>query len=447
MPDTKYVLFVTYYFPPAGGPGVQRVTKFVRYLQEFGWTPIMLVPDNPTYPALDPSLADELPPDLIIRKAHIFEPYDLYRKFTGTAKNVSIDVAVNKREAKRSLRQRIAEFIRATLFIPDARIGWYRNAVREGLKLADEFPVSMIYSSSPPYTVSLVARSLHRRSGIPWVAGFRDPWTDFESSTPKRWFLPRTIDRKLEYNVFTDADAVDIAWEGIREDVHGKYPNIPPQKFHHIPNGFDSNDYPEHDIAKRAERKANPKFTITYSGSLYGPRNPKVFLEAIRSLIRSGAMDKTKVHLRFVGRFGPDIHEMLDADDVAPMIEKVGYVPHKQAAELVAASDALLLIVDDTSTVDEIVPGKVYEYLGAMRPVIALAPPTGAIGRLLIETKAGRSAAQSDVGGVAEIIRMYYDMWQRGENPASAFDTDSIMLYERRESTRKLAALFDRLKK
>lgn len=448
MSEKKYVLIVTYYFPPAGGPGVQRVTKFIRYLQDFGWTPIVLAPDNPEYQALDPSLANELPPDLIVRRAHIFEPYDLYRKFTGTKKGVSLDVAVNTRDlSKRTLKQRIAEFIRATFFIPDARIGWYHNAVREGMKIIGEHPISAIYSSSPPYTVSIIARKLSRKSGLPWVAGFRDPWTGFESSTPKRWFLPAMLDKNLERSVFRDAALIDVAWKGIMFDARGKYPELPESKFVHIPNGFDSNDFPEHDIIRRAGRLHGGQFVITHSGSLYGPRNPKTFLEAIRKLIEHGEIDPNKMHLRFVGRSGPEIDAMLATPDLSPMIEKIAYVAHTEAVRLVSESDALLLIVDETETTKHIVPGKVYEYLGAMRPLIALAPPEGAIGDLLRETSGGEIVRQSDIERIAHIVSSMYRRWLRGENLGASMNADAIKRYERREATRKLASLFDQLSK
>jgi glycosyltransferase involved in cell wall biosynthesis len=280
---------------------------------------------------------------------------------------------------------------------------------------------------------------------VPWIAGFRDPWTGFESSTPNRWFLPRAIDKKLERSVFTDANLIDIAWKGIMLDARGKYPELPESKFIHIPNGFDSNDFPEPDIARRAKRVQGPQLVITHSGSLYGPRNPKTFLAAIRLLIEKNQIDKEKLLLRFVGRAGPDIDAMLAAPDVAPMIEKINYVVHTEAVRLVSDSDALLLIVDDTETTKHIVPGKVYEYLGAMRPIIAIAPPEGAIGDLLRETSGGEIIRQSDVEGIASVIKQYYDRWQRGENLASSMNADAISHYERREATRKLASLFDRL--
>jgi hypothetical protein len=444
VPEKKYVLFITYYFPPAGGPGVQRVLKFLKYLRDFGWTPIALVPQDPEYQARDESLLKELSDDLIIRRAPILEPYELYRKFTGKASGVALDVNVIKEQgAKLSTSERLAEFVRATLFIPDARIGWLLNGVREGRRILAEYPVSMIYSSSPPYTPALIARRLHRISKIPWVAGFRDPWTGFHN-TPDRWFLPRKIDRSLERSVFDEANMVEVAWKGIANDARSKYPELSEEKFIHIPNGFDSADFPEPDIRKRAEMPHNEKCTITYSGSLYGPRNPLSFLKAVESLVESREIDPDKMKLRFVGRFGTEIHEMLDRRIIKPMVEKIEYVPHSRAVELLLDSNALLLIVDEVPTVAEIVPGKVYEYLGAMRPIIAIAPPHGAIGDLLRETGSGEAIAASDLAGLARLIKQVYDDWSNSAS-SLAMRTEDIMQYERREATRKLAAQFDLL--
>jgi hypothetical protein len=443
----KYVLFITYYFPPAGGPGVQRVTKFIKYLQDFGWTPIILAPDNPEYQARDESLAKELPANLIVRRSHIFEPYDLYRKFTGTKEGLSLDINVFQKGSKLSLKQKIANFIRATFFIPDARIGWYRSALNEAMKIVKEYPIKMIYSSSPPYTVSVIARSVSKKSGIPFVAGFRDPWSGFEVSAPKRWFLPRMIDKFLERLIFHDAKKIDVAWKGITYDALAKYPDLQEDKFIHIPNGFDSTDYSEHDIHKRAERKRGEKFIFTYSGSLYGPRNPKNFFKAIELLLDRNQIDPHKIHLRFVGRMGDDLREMFEAPKIKPLVEKLDYVPHSRAVELITDSDALLLIVDDIPSVEHIVPGKVYEYLGAMRPILAIAQPNGAIGELLRETRGGKAVAQSDIEGQARVIRSFYESWLNGNSPSSQMDAHIISHYERREATRKLAEVFDNIVK
>lgn len=446
MNSTKYVLFISYYFPPAGGPGVQRVTKFVRYLREFGWTPIVLVPENPQYQALDPSLAAEIPEGTIIRRSPIFEPHNLYKKFVGMDKSAPLDVNVNERgKGGSSIKKSLANFIRSTFFIPDARIGWKRSAVREGLRLCKEYPISAIYTSSPPYTVSLIGRSIAKKTGLPFVAGFRDPWSGFESSTPNRWLIPKMIDQSLEHSVFRDATKIDVAWEGIIADALGKYPELPREKFVHIPNGFDSADFPEQNISTRAHREHGPKFVLTYSGSLYGPRNPASLFAALELLLSRGEIDPSKIILRFVGRFGDDIHAMMDAPNIKPMIEKHGYVAHSKAVEFVSDSDALLLIVDDTPTVAAIVPGKVYEYLGSMRPMLAIAPPDGAIGGLLRQTGGGETVAAKDIEGQAAAFKRMYDRWLRGEEASSGMLVDEITRFERRESTRVLATVFDSL--
>ncbi|HYM20964.1 MAG TPA: glycosyltransferase family 4 protein [Candidatus Kapabacteria bacterium] len=444
MNEPKYVLFISYYFPPAGGPGVQRVTKFVRYLRELGWTPIVLVPENAQYQALDPSLEKEIPAGTIIRRTSIFEPHNLYKKFIGVSKDTALDVNVNVRSGeKASLKKRFASFIRSTFFVPDARVGWIRSAVREGVKLTKEFPVSVIYTSSPPYSVALIGKKIAKRTGIPFVAGFRDPWSGFESSTPERWFIPKAIDQKLEHSIFRDATMIDVAWEGIALDARGKYPELPRDKFVHIPNGFDSADFPEPDIIKRAHRNRSEKFILTYSGSLYGPRNPASLFAALNILLSNDRIDPKKITLRFVGRFSTEIHEMMAAPEIAPMIEKFDYVAHSKAVELVSDSDALLLVVDDTPSVAEIVPGKVYEYLGAMRPMLAIAPPDGAIGRLLRETGGGIAVAAKDIEGQALAFKQLYDLWLSGASASSGMNFETIKQYERREATRKLAEVFD----
>ncbi len=198
----KRLLIVAYYFPPSGGPGVQRVLKYTKYLPEFGWEPLVLTVENGTFPAIDYSLLEEIPENTKVFRTKIYEPYDLYRAFTGKPKNVAIDVNVIKKEdQKLTLKERIAEFIRATFFIPDARVGWLLTAKKKAIEICKEYNVDAVYSSSPPYTCSLIARYVHRKMKIPWVAGFRDPWTGF-ISTPKRWFIPALIDRHLEHFSF-----------------------------------------------------------------------------------------------------------------------------------------------------------------------------------------------------------------------------------------------------
>ncbi|MBE0643079.1 MAG: hypothetical protein IH600_03280 [Bacteroidetes bacterium] len=433
----RNVLIVTYYFPPSGGPGVQRVLKFCTYLLQNGWRPIILTVKDADYPARDESLLDEIPEEAVVYRTPIFEPYDIYRKFTGKKKGTPVDVnTIPKPGEKRSLQERIAEFVRATFFIPDARIGWKKSAVTEGLEIIRKHDIQAIYSSSPPYTCSLIARALKKKTGLPWIAGFRDPWTGF-LSTPDRWFLPAMIDRHYEHAVFAECDRMDVAWEGIRKDFHAKYPDVPTEKVHHLPNGFDSADFPEVEVV------AKENFTVTYTGSMYGKRNPETFFAAVARLVKAGKVDPARIRLQFIGRFGAEVREMFDHPVLKPSIVVREYMAHAASVRHLFQSDALLMVVDDFKGNEEIVPGKVYEYIGSGKPVITLAPE-GAVTKVIEDTASGRCARSADIDGIADIFLDFYRQWDDGTLGAGQ-KREAVHQYERREVARRLAGLLDEI--
>lgn len=436
----KKVLIVAYYFPPSGGPGVQRVLKYVQYLRDFGWEPVVLTVSNGSFPARDESLIAAIPSGVRVIRTEIFEPYDIYRKLTGKEKGSAIDVnTIRKDGTKLPLSERLAEFIRATLFIPDARIGWYANAVRAGLDAIRDDGIDAIYSSSPPYTCALIARGLKRKTGLPWIAGFRDPWTKF-ITTPKRWALPAKVDSMLEHAVFREADEIEVAWLGITKDALDKYPDLPPEKFHHLPNGYDSADMPDVDPRDRTDER----FTVTYTGSMYGRRNPEAFLRAVEMLVHRGDVDRERIRLRFIGRFGDEVLAMFERSDLGNAIEVVGYMAHTESIRQLLLADALLLVVDEYEGSDDVVPGKVYEYVGSGRPVLAVAPERSAIADLIAETRGGFVAHQSNVAGIADAFLKLYRAHQTGA-PALETNRAAIERYERRNVTGELAALLDQL--
>lgn len=433
----KRVLVVAYHFPPGGGPGVQRVLKHVTYLRDFGWQPIVLTVENGDFPARDESLLEKIPADVTVIRVPILEPYDIYRRFMGR-KGAAVDVNVNKSADQRSgWKEQLSEFIRATFFIPDARIGWLRSATNQGLQTIEQLQVEAIYTSSPPYTCALIGRALKRKTKLPWVAGFRDPWTGF-LTTPDRWFLPAMIDRSLERSVFTECDAVECAWQGIIDDAHAKVPELPLSKFHHVPNGYDSADLPNVSYVR------NDRFTITYTGSMYGRRTPRALLDALELLEKRGQLTPDQIVLRCVGRFGAEVQEMLEKTTFASSVQTVDYVPHSESIAYLMRSEMSLLIVDDAKESAEIVPGKVYEYLGVGRPIIALAPKNSAIEQLIHETRAGFSRQQADVEGIAEDLLTALRRWERNE-PIATVDSAAVKKYERRESAKQLAHILDML--
>ena len=434
----KKVLVIAYYFPPSGGPGVQRVLKHVQYLQEFGWKPIVLTVANGDFPARDESLLQKIPQDIRVGRTHIYEPYDLYRKFTGKDKSIALDVNNLKKEGQsRSVTESIAEIIRSTIFIPDARIGWMFTAVKAAKKLIAEEGITMMYSSSPPYTCSLIARAVKRSTGLPWVAGFRDPWTDF-LTTPKRWFLPKLIDQALEKSVFTEADAIESAWQGITDDALRKYPSLNPNKFFHIPNGFDSADFPP------IEKHHNKVCTITYTGSMYGRRNPATLFRAIEQLIRDGQIQAERFRLRFIGRMGAEVMDMIEKTSFRESIDIVPYLPHQDSIRALQKADVTLLIVDEAKESAEIVPGKVFEYIGVNKPILALAPRQGAAAAHILESKSGWVVEQQNIQEIANIflhIVTLYESQTLHHNP----DMNIVRTFERKEAAYSLSKIFTSL--
>lgn len=443
----KKVLVITYYFPPSGGPGVQRVLKHIKYLRDFGWQPYVLTVSNGQYPAIDNSLIAQIPQDVVVEKTKIYEPYDIYRLLTGKEKGSPIDVNVIKKDGQKiSLMEKVAEFIRATFFIPDARIGWIPTAVPKALEMIEKYGIDAIYSSSPPYTCSIIAKRVQKKLKqqnkiIPWIAGFRDPWTGFISS-PKRWFLPSLIDKKMEFNTFNSANFVEVAWEGIIKDIFSKYPNLDKNKFVIVPNGFDSTDFPTYSI-EQSENNIN-KLILTYTGSMYGRRNPQSLFLAIENLLKTKKISQDNFLIRFIGRFGNEIYQMIDNTSFKQSIEVIGYVPHEKSIEYLFQSDVLLLIVDESKESAEIVPGKVYEYMGVLKPLFTIAPTVGAIATLVNQTQSGKVVHQSNI---QEIQNIFLEFYQAKLNNKSLFSPDiqEIQKYERKNSAKQLAQLLDSL--
>ncbi|MBE2265687.1 MAG: hypothetical protein IAE64_05505 [Flavobacteriales bacterium] len=433
----KNVLVIAYHFPPGGGPGVQRVLKHITYLRKFGWNPVVLTVENGDFPARDESLLHRIPADVPVVRIPIREPYVLYKKFMGS-KGAPVDVNVNMDSAqRRGWKSWLAHVIRSTFFIPDARVFWWRPAARAALHIVKKHNINVLYSSSPPYTCSLIANSVHKKTGLPWVAGFRDPWTGF-LTTPERWFLPAAVDKAMERAVFRNASAVECAWTGIIDDAIAKMPDLNRDKFFHVPNGFDSSDFPP------VSYVPNDVFTITYTGSLYGQRTPAALLSALETLHRRGELSPDRIRLRIVGRFGANVEAMLRESVFWPSVELVSYVPHHESIAYLIRSEINLLIVDSTKESAQIVPGKVYEYIGVHRPVLAIAPSGSAIENLIAETRAGISVDPENIDGLAEFVKQSLYNWQNGI-PIALPSTDVISKYERKNAALALAEILNKV--
>ncbi len=446
----KKVLIISYYFPPSGGPGVQRVLKFVKYLPSFGWKPIVLTVKDGDFPARDESLLKEVPYNIDVHRTDIFEPYDLYRRLTGKSKTTAVDVNNIDEGSKKRFSDRIAEFIRATFFIPDARRYWKKYAVREGKKIIDAEKPDIIFSSSPPYTCALIAMELKRYAEkkfgkpVPWVSDFRDAWTDY-LTTPDRWFLPKRIDKHYEKTTLDKADSVTIVASGMKDDFERKYPQVSAKTdFVLLRNGFDSDDYKHTKISD----KKNDKFTIVYTGSMYGKRNPYYLLDTITELVNDKKVDKDKIKFIFVGRLSSDIIDYINSSQLKDAIEVVSYVAHSVSIDYLMQADAMLLLIDEDKYSKMILSGKVFEYLGASaltgKPVFAITGD-GEAKDLLVETKAGMINPHHEPEILEEnYLKLYNGFFENNTAILPNSDKKAIELYERKLLTKKLAEVFDK---
>jgi glycosyltransferase involved in cell wall biosynthesis len=433
----RRVLFLTYYFPPSGGPGVQRALKFAKYFPEFGWQPTVLTvnPEDASYPDRDESLLDEIPPDVRVEPTRAWDPYAVYARLLGKTKSETVGVG-SFGESGKSWKQQVAKWVRANLFIPDARVGWVPFAVNKGREILRATPHDALLTTGPPHSTHLAGLMLSRQFNLPWVADFRDPWTDidFAHQLPTTW-LARTVDAALERKVLRRASAVTVVsptWKrGLEERVPGRYQVIW--------NGFDPADFPSAEAGEQQEQ-----FYITYVGSLNAARNPEALWQALRTLGAPSQMPELRV--RFIGSVDPSVLARAQSLGLESIIQIQPYVPHAEAVREMQQSSILLLLINDVPNQQGIIPGKVYEYLAAARPVLAIGPPAGDSAAVLSRTGGGQMIGYEDVEGVRAYVERHYAAWRAGA-PLQGASRAAALQFSRRSQTGELALLLDELVK
>ena len=424
------VLIVSYYFPPAGGPGVQRVLKTVRYLRDAGFEPVVLTVDDGAFPSRDPGLAADVPDDVEVIRTPAPDPFALYARLAGRGADAVPTGAVDGS----GRLSRLALWLRANVFLPDARVGWVpfaRHAGRKRLgqsaRLAD--PFAAVVTSGPPHSVHLVGRRL-QKTGVPWVADFRDPWTgiNFYHDLPMSR-AARALDRRLERRVLQRADAVTTVsptWARLLERQGG----LAPGSVTVVTNGVDHADLG----AAKGETVRRDAFVLAHVGSLYATRDPTAVWQAVRQLREAGRVPDLTV--RLVGKTDDAVRQSAQASG-AP-VEAVPYVTHAEAVREQAQSALLLLSIEPFPADGGMITGKLYEYLASGRPVLGVGPVDGDAAALLAETAGGTMHARDDVDGIAAEVRRHYDAWAEGA-PLEGAAWSAIAPYTRRAQTVRLA--------
>ncbi len=430
----KRVLIITYYWPPSGGAGVQRWLKFVKYLRNYGWEPVIYTPENPEYPETDHSLEKDVPKGLEVVKQPIWEPYEAYKKLLGQKKGEKINAAFLSEKKKNSLLENFSVWIRGNFFIPDARKFWIKPSVKFLTAYLEKNPVSAVVSTGPPHSMHLIAMEVCRRMKLPWLADLRDPWTNIDFYKDLK--LTKKADalhRKLEKQVLSRAGEVTVISRSMAEDCRRIYE----RKYEVITNGYDPGDT---DISHPPT--PDKKFSIAHIGTLVSTRNPETLWIALKELIAGDSKFAGDLEIKLVGKVDYKVMESIKEYGLEGFLRKIDYLPHDEVVRCQQESAVLLLIINNTPNAKMILTGKFFEYLAAKRPILCLGPADGDAAAILSETHAGLLAGFGDAIAMKNNIRSLYKDYVCGNLNSQSLNIEQ---FSRPELTRKLAALLDRV--
>jgi glycosyltransferase involved in cell wall biosynthesis len=429
----RKVLVITYYWPPSGGAGVQRWLKTVKFLREFGWEPIVYTPENPESPALDVSLLKDVPEGISVIRTPIWEPYEYYKKLVGMKKGEKVNAGFLNEKKKPGLTEKLSVWIRGNFFIPDARKFWIKPSIKFLVNFIRENPVDAMVSTGPPHSMHLIALGVKNKLNIPWLADFRDPWTGIDFYHQLR--LTRMADnkhKKLEQTVLSSADRVTTVSTNWSKDLialHNRKVDV-------ITNGFDPDDFPKN------EQSLDKKFTITHIGSLNKDRNPEFLWSVLKNICRENPQFEADLEIKFIGKTDIAVFDQLHKVGLSDKAIKIDYMPHKEVIAETSRSQVLLLLINHTPNMAGIIPGKIFEYLAARRPILTIAPEDGDSAKIIKESGAGFVIDYNDSISLKKVILEMFDKFKKG---TLSLPSASIDQFSRRTLTKSFAEQFNEM--
>ncbi len=423
----KKVLILTYYWPPGGGAGVQRWLKFVKYLREFGWEPVVYTALNGEMPVLDESLEKDIPKNTTVLKTPIWEPYSIYKTFIGRKKNDKINASFLSENKKAGITEKMSVWIRGNFFIPDARKYWVKPSVKYLTNYIQENNIKYVISSGPPHSMHLIALGLKQNfTNIKWIADFRDPWTNIDFY--EKLMLTKSADKKhhaQELSVLQNADIVLSVGETMSKEFEEMYKAVGGKtlnKFKVITNGFDTEDIKEGVVEK------DKKFSIAHVGTLVKDRNPQVLWKVLKELVNENTDFEKQLEIKLVGKIDIYVKEQLEIFGLTKYVNKIDYLPHNQVIEEQQKSRVLLLLVNKTKNAKGILTGKFFEYMAAKAPILAIGPTDGDLAKIIEQTGAGLISDFNDEQSLKKnILDFYYGhAQQRDEKAINAYSRKNL---------------------
>lgn len=430
----KKVLIITYYWPPSGGAAVQRWLKFSKYLNEFGWEPIIYTVENGEYPQYDASLENEVPDGIFVLRKPALEPYSIYKKFTGRKKESTLQPEIVSSSKKKSFLENIAIWVRGNFFIPDARKFWINPSIRFLKKYIEQNPVDVIVSTSPPQSTHLIALGLKKHFNLPWLADFRDPWTRVDyfdqlklsNSAYKKH-------KKLEQEVLLNADkvlTVSYAWADDFKELGAKDVDI-------ITNGYDTPDLPTSEVEK------DNSFSIAHIGNLSKNRTHKVLFDALKELKNELPGFAEALEIKLAGSVDDAFYGLARESGISENIKDLGLINHQQALTETCSAQVLLLLLGDEKQSQGRIPLKVFEYMASQRPIIGIGSTESDVAKILEQSGTGIMLSLNDKMGLKTQVSEYFKNYREGnlklQNPKK------ISAYSRKELTSKLSVLLNEL--
>ncbi len=411
------VLIFTYYWPPAGGSGVQRWLKFAKYLQNFGIEPIIYTVDNANYPKEDESLVDEIPKGITVLKQPIWEPTDVL--FWKQKKH-------QKKDISNSTNSGFLSFIRGNFFIPDPKVFWVKPSVKYLENYLKTHKVDLLISTGPPHSMHLIADKIQQKTNIKWLADFRDPWSNlYYNKDFKQLNFAINKNKKLETKILKNADCILTVSNSLKEAFVKQAKRVEV-----ITNGFDS------EVLHSDTTELDEKFTISYIGLLPKQSNPKLFFKVLNEICDEDSAFKKDLNLNFIGDISDEVKHEIEKNNLVENTNFIGYVSHQEAIDFQKKSQVLLLLIPNIDNAHGILTGKLFEYLTANRPILAISPPNKDLQEIIENTNTGAVLDYIDEKKLKETIEDFYHQYKKGSLKVAA---KNIEQYHRKQLTKELA--------
>ena len=423
----KKILIITYYWPPAGGSGVQRWLKFAKYLPQFGWLPTIITTENGDYQVIDNSLLSEIPKNIKVIRTKTPTFYGIVRKILG--KKSEIPYGTMKAKSDDSQLKKLLLWIRLNLIIPDARIIWNKFAFKAAVEEINKNKFDYVITTGPPHSTHLIGLKLKKMFPVKWIADFRDPWTTMGYlKSAKRTLLATKLDKRLEQKVVTNCDLVLAVSRKIISDLGND------KKMFLLRNGFDESDF-----ENIFPTKQDNEFLINYFGTLPVESNPLIVLKAVYELRKKGIKN---IKMNFYGNINEEIKRLLYKNDPEKIVKFFPYLPHEQILKLMKESSLLLLIINNVKNNEGIITGKIFEYIGAGVPILGVGPVNSEPAEILRESKAGTMFDYNDLNGIVEYLTKIYQNREKIISP----DKTTISRFGRKNLTEQLVNILENYK-